>query len=121
YESLSKLQEFFMKWFNKERTKAVLTFPVVTAAMLTKNDDVEDKHFKEFLSKELSEGNSFFMYMSDTADSLSSCCRLRNVMDTTEFSYTLGAGGVSTGSINVITLNFNRLIQKGLDLKEQIQ
>ena len=35
--------------------------------------------------------------MSDNADSLSSCCRLRNEIQDNGFSYTLGAGGVSTG------------------------
>ena len=49
-----------------------------------------------------------------------SCCRLRNEVETKEFSYTLGAGGVATGSINVITLNMNRLIQDGRSLETEI-
>ena len=112
YESLAKLQECFMTWFNKERTKSILTFPVVTAAMLTDEEGkVKDKAFKKMLCKQLSEGNSFFNYMSDNASALSSCCRLRNEMEENVFSYSLGAGGISTGSMNVITLNYNRFIQ----------
>lgn len=74
YESVAKLQEFFMTWFNKERTKALLTFPVITAAILSEGDEPKDKDFSEMLSKQLSEGNSFFIYNSAKADSLSSCC-----------------------------------------------
>jgi len=74
YENVSKLQKFFMKWFNKEREKAVLTFPVITAATLTKDNQVYDKDFEDFCAEELSEGNSFFIYQSDNADTLSSCC-----------------------------------------------
>tara|TARA_R110002072_G_scaffold286113_1_gene451099 strand:- start:20574 stop:22442 length:1869 start_codon:yes stop_codon:yes gene_type:complete len=117
---IKKLQSFFMKWFNSEREKAVLTFPVVTAAMLVKDGEPKDAEFADMCATELSEGNSFFIYQSESADSLASCCRLRNEISDNTFSYSLGAGGVSTGSINVITLNMNRLVQKGHDLKTQI-
>jgi len=118
YSSLDKLQKFFMKWFNKERENAVLTFPVITAAMLTKDKKVYDVNFGNFCAEELSEGNSFFIYQSESADSLASCCRLRNEISDNTFSYSLGAGGVSTGSINVITINMNRLIQKDISLDD---
>ncbi|MFJ1328743.1 anaerobic ribonucleoside-triphosphate reductase [Capnocytophaga canimorsus] len=120
YESLDKIQKYFMKWFNNERKKAILTFPVVTAAMLTKDKRVYDENFANFCAEELSEGNAFFIYQSDNADSLASCCRLRNEISDNTFSYSLGAGGVSTGSINVITINMNRLYQKGLSLEKMI-
>ena len=121
WESLKRLQTFFMKWFNEERTKAVLTFPVVTAAMLVKEGKPVDTEFTEMLAEELSEGNSFFIYQSENADSLASCCRLRSEISDNTFSYSLGAGGVATGSINVITLNMNRLVQQGADIKEEVQ
>lgn len=113
YDSVSKLQDFFMDWFNRERTKAVLSFPVVTAAMLKEEESkkIVDLNFAQMCAKEMSRGNSFFIYMSDSPDSLASCCRLRNEFSDNTFSYTLGAGGVSTGSINVMTLNMNRFIQ----------
>ena len=121
YESLDKLQRFFMTWFNKEREETLLTFPVVTAALLTKDGKPRDKDLVSFLAKEMEEGNSFFIYMSDNADSLSSCCRLRSEVADNTFSYSLGAGGVSTGSLNVITINLNRVIQQGYDLEQIIR
>ena len=116
WSTLEKLQEFFMTWFNEERTRALLTFPVVTAAMLTdeKTKKPRDSRFAGMLAQEMSEGNSFFIYTSDKADSLSSCCRLRNELSDNTFSFTLGAGGIATGSINVVTMNVNRLVQNAL-------
>ncbi|OOH88033.1 anaerobic ribonucleoside-triphosphate reductase [Pasteurellaceae bacterium 15-036681] len=120
WQTTSELQIFFMKWFNQERTKAILTFPVVTAAMLTANGKCKDDQFADQMAQELAEGNSFFIYQSDNPDSLASCCRLRNEIADHTFSYSLGAGGVATGSINVITLNMNRLEQDGRDLVTEV-
>ncbi len=112
WEGLSWLQKRFMKWFNKERTKTLLTFPVETMALLTdENGECRDKEWGDFTAEMYSEGHSFFTYMSNNADSLSSCCRLRNEITDNGFSYTLGAGGVSTGSKSVLTINLNRCIQ----------
>ncbi|MCQ2073554.1 MAG: anaerobic ribonucleoside-triphosphate reductase [Bacteroidaceae bacterium] len=111
WDSLSWLQKRFMKWFNEERTKCVLTFPVETMALLTENGDVKDKEYGDFTAGMYAEGHSFFTYISDNADSLSSCCRLRNQITDNGFSYTLGAGGVSTGSKSVLTINLNRCVQ----------
>ena len=118
WDSLSWLQKRFMKWFNKERTKTMLTFPVETMALLVdKNGDCKDPEWGEFTAEMYSEGHSFFTYMSDNADSLSSCCRLRNEITDNGFSYTLGAGGVSTGSKSVLTINLNRCIQYAVNHK----
>ena len=117
WEGLSWLQKRFMKWFNAERLKSVLTFPVETMALLSKDGDVIDQEWGDFTAEMYAEGHSFFTYMSDNADSLSSCCRLRNEITDNGFSYTLGAGGVSTGSKSVLTINLNRCIQYAVNHK----
>jgi ribonucleoside-triphosphate reductase len=111
WDSLNWLQKRFMKWFNRERTRSILTFPVETMALLTENGEPKDSEYGDFTAEMYAEGHSFFTYMSDSADSLSSCCRLRNEIQDNGFSYTLGAGGVSTGSKSVLTINLNRCIQ----------
>ncbi len=111
WNSLSWLQKRFMRWFNQERTRAILTFPVETMALLSKDGDVLDQEYADFTAEMYAAGHSFFTYLSDNADSLSSCCRLRNEIQDNGFSYTLGAGGVSTGSKSVLTINLNRCIQ----------
>lgn len=116
-ESTYHLQKFFLSWFRQEREKELLTFPVVTAALLTDGaGGFKDTKFAQGLAEEQSKGLSFFVYMSDRVDSLASCCRLRNELADNTFSYTLGAGGVVTGSARVISLNINRICQKGVML-----
>ena len=114
WETLEQLQILFMNWFTEERKKEILTFPVVTAAMLIDKGTKKPKDgsFANTCTTLMSKGLSFFVYMSESADSLASCCRLRNELTDNTFSYSLGAGGVSTGSLQVITLNLNRFEQK---------
>ncbi len=112
WHSLNWLQKRFMKWFNQERTKTLLTFPVETMALLSEDGDIKDKEYADFTAQMYAECHSFFTYLSDNVDSLSSCCRLRNEIQDNGFSYTLGAGGVSTGSKSVLTINLNRCIQQ---------
>lgn len=123
YTSVKRLQEYFMQWFAEERTKELLTFPVLTAAYLVDKETRKpvDIGFEYCLAKSMSDGLSFFHYESDSADSLASCCRLRNELADNTFSYTLGAGGVSTGSYQVITINFNRLYYRGYSLIDVVQ
>ena len=111
WETTKELQKLFMKWFNAERLKNILTFPVETANMHTVNGQYSDSETADFMAEMWAEGASFFMYQSDSVDSLSSCCRLRNGIEDNTFSYTLGAGGIETGSKGVITLNLNRIVQ----------
>ena len=111
WESVSWLQKRFMKWFNHERLKNLLTFPVESLSLLNDGKDFVDKEWADFAAEMYAEGHSFFTYTSDSVDSLASCCRLRNGITENQFSYTLGAGGVATGSKCVMTINLNRLVQ----------
>lgn len=111
-----------MKWFNKEREKYILTFPVETMALLTDGaDDFMDKDYADFTAEMWADGHSFFCYLSDSPDSLSSCCRLRNSLkdldavdedhNHTTHQYSMGTASVSTGSKSVMSMNLPRLIQ----------
>ena len=122
WETLSWLQKHFMQWFNEERKSYVLTFPVETMALLTDgDDDFMDKEYADFTAQMWADGHSFFCYLSDSPDSLSSCCRLRNSLkdldnadeahNHTTHQYSMGTASVSTGSKSVMSMNLPRLIQ----------
>lgn len=114
WDSVNWLQKRFMNWFNEERTRKILTFPVETVNLLDDGHNYVDREWKDFVAEMWAKGHSFFVYRSDSVDSLSSCCRLRNELQDNTFSYTLGAGGVSTGSKCVMTINVNRLVQDAI-------
>jgi len=121
WEAIDYLQRLFMKFFNKLRTRQILTFPVETMAMVydPKTNDIIDKEYKDFTAEMYAEGHSFFTYISDSADSLASCCRLRNELAENTFNPTSGLTGVMTGSCNVITLNINRIVQDAINENPQ--
>ena len=111
WESLKWVQQEFMKWFNQERLRTILTFPVESVTLLFKDGKFEDEEMFEFVCEEYARGHSFFTYISDSVDSLSSCCRLKNKIQTKEFNFTNGNIGVQTGSKSVISFNLSRIIQ----------
>lgn len=113
WEAVDALQRMFMNWFNQWRLKQLVAFPVETMAMVydPKTGDIIDKDYKDLTAEMYSKGHSFFTYISDSADSLASCCRLRNELAENTFSPTSGMTGIKTGSANVITLNINRIVQ----------
>lgn len=111
WDSLNWLQKDFMHWLNQERLKCILTFPVVSVCLIYQNHKFVDEELANFATKEYSEGNSFFTYISDSADSLSSCCRLSSKISKPQFNFTNGQLSEMTGSKNVITLNLNRIMQ----------
>lgn len=126
WKTLDWLQKHFMNWFNAERSHYILTFPVETMALLTDGgDDYSDKDYADFTAEMWSKGHSFFCYISNSPDSLSSCCRLRNSLkdledredsehNHTTHQYSMGTASVATGSKSVMTINLNRLIQNAV-------
>ncbi len=111
WESINWLQKDFLHWLNQERLKCILTFPVVSGCLIYQDGKFVDEELAEFFAKEYAEGNSFFTYISDSADSLSSCCRLSSKIEKPQFNFTNGQLSEMTGSKNVITLNMNRIVQ----------
>ena len=111
WESFNWLQKDFLHWFNQERLKCILTFPVVSLCLIYQDNKFVDEDLYEFACQEYAEGNSFFTYISDSADSLSSCCRLSSKIEKPQFNFTNGQLSEMTGSKNVITLNLNRITQ----------
>ncbi|MGL5013981.1 MAG: anaerobic ribonucleoside-triphosphate reductase [Bacteroidales bacterium] len=123
WSSINKLQKLFVETLDKERDNGIITFPVVTFSMLTENGSPKDKEYHEYAAQQLNKGNSFFIYLSDNPDSISSCCRLANKTNFKEFANSSGVGGVKVGSVGVITIDFNRLYQtmNEQEIKEQIK
>lgn len=111
WDSLCWLQKEFVSWLNEERLKCILTFPVVSVCLIYQDGKFLDEDLYEFVCSEYAKGNSFFTYISDSADSLSSCCRLSSKLAKPQFNFTNGQLSEMTGSKNVITLNINRITQ----------
>ena len=74
WETFDWLQKEYLHWLNQERLKCILTFPVVSVALIYKDHKFVDENLFKYTCKEYAEGNSFFTYINDSPESLSSCC-----------------------------------------------
>ena len=111
WEAIDTLQRIFMALLRELRLKKPLTFPVTSVCMLHNNNECLDLKTKEWVCEEWAKGSSFFLYLSNNPNSVSSCCRVQNEITENTFSSTTGLTGIMTGSANVITLNINRIVQ----------
>lgn len=124
WKAVDTLQRIFVDLLIEIRTIKPCTFPVVTFALLYDENGYKDKEYEQFCADEWAKGSSHFLYHSNNADSLSSCCRVSNKITENTFSSTTGMTGVMTGSCNVITLNINRITQdyfRSITTKEGIE
>ena len=111
WEAVDTLQRIFMELLRELRLKKPLTFPVTSVCMLHNNEDCLDLETKNWICEEWAKGSSFFLYLSNNPNSVSSCCRVQNEITENTFNSTTGLTGIMTGSCNVITLNINRIVQ----------
>ena len=114
WKAIDKLQRIFMELLRELRLIKPLTFPVTSLCMLHDNNDCLDLETKKWAAEEWAKGSSFFMYLSNNPNSISSCCRVQNEIVDNTFNSTTGLTGIMTGSANVITLNLNRIIQNAI-------
>lgn len=73
---------------------------------------VEDQDFNSVYCFEVANANE--PYFTLPCGMITHNCRLRNELQDNTFSYTLGAGGVATGSKCVMSINVNRLVQNAI-------
>jgi ribonucleoside-triphosphate reductase len=95
----------YVEWFVEEieKTGFIFTFPVLTACLLLDVDGkVKDEEFLDWLSEVNSKYGMVNIYTSKSADSLSSCCRLRNDLG---YVNSFGSGGDGVGSVGVCAIN----------------
>lgn len=115
YESIAKLQEFYMRWFVDISKEQTFTFPVNTVNLYCDDDGkIHDEKFLNLVS-ELNCYNGTFNIFTGPLGVLSSCCRLRNDANKAGYQNSLGAGGISIGSHRVVTLNLAHIAYRSDD------
>ncbi len=118
YESIAKLQEFYMRWFVEISKEQTFTFPVNTVNFYCGDErKIMDEKFLDLVS-ELNCYNGTFNIFTGPLGFLSSCCRLRNDSNKAAYQNSLGAGGVSIGSHRVVTLNLAHIAYRSQDNEE---
>ena len=109
-EKFMEYQEEYLIFVRELKRKNFFTFPVTTASIIyTGGNEFDDSDFVKRLADINAEFGDVNVYISETADNLSSCCRLKNDTSLLEGNFnSIGGTSLSIGSIKVITQNLVR-------------
>jgi ribonucleoside-triphosphate reductase len=103
----------FMKVYQECHKKNMMTFPVISYALIYDYD--KGKFEDEEFAKKCSDMNCYWMdanfSVDDSVNSLSSCCRLRNDLNEINLGNfsSIGGSALEVGSVKVNSINLARL------------
>lgn len=108
-DELKQAQQWFMEQVSIIRTENMMTFPVLTFALIYKDGEFADEEFARWANKHnMKWGDSNFFFSQDVA-SLSNCCRLKSNIKDLGFFNSIGGTALSVGSVKVNTINLARI------------
>lgn len=108
-DEIIEFQKLYMKTMSDIRSENMMTFPVSTISLLYQNNDFVDKDFAEWAIRHNMKWSDSNLFVDDSVNSLSNCCRLKsNVRDLGYFN-SIGGTALKVGSVKVNTINLARL------------
>lgn len=118
-DDIMQHQKDFMKVVSKVRAQNMMTWPVLTYALLFRDGKfVNEETARWFCTHNMKWADSNF-FVSSTVDSLSNCCRLKsNVADLGYFN-SIGGTALEVGSVKVNTVNLARIAYEAAGDKEK--
>ena len=114
-ENLKRVQRLFVDVLIEQQTDNPFTFPVMTACQLkdAETGEILDKDWLDWIGEISVKNKLMNFYTSESADSLSSCCRLRNnlgsALTKNEYTNSFGVGGLNIGSHRVVAINLPQI------------
>lgn len=108
-DELIEYQKAFMEVLSKIRSKNVMTFPVMTYALLRDENGFVDEDFAKWCCKHNMKWADSNFFISDDINSLSNCCRLKSNIKDLGYFNSIGGTALEVGSVKVNTINLARL------------
>lgn len=102
-------QKEFMRVLSEVREQNVMTFPVMTFALLRKDGTFVDEDFAKWCCKHNMKWADSNFFISDDINSLSNCCRLKSNIKELGYFNSIGGTALEVGSVKVNTINLARL------------
>lgn len=102
-------QKAFMRVLSKIRNDNMMTFPVMTFALLRKDGKFVDEEFAKWCCDHNRRWADSNFFISDDINSLSNCCRLKSNIKDLGYFNSLGGTALEVGSVKVNTINLARL------------
>ncbi|MBR4316670.1 MAG: hypothetical protein IKP65_06895 [Alphaproteobacteria bacterium] len=109
-DEIVEYQKAFMNVVSKIRSTNMMTFPVLTFALLRHEDKTwGDEEFAKWCCQHNMKWADSNFFISSSVTSLSNCCRLVSDIDQLGYFNSIGGTALEVGSIKVNTINLARI------------
>lgn len=108
-EEVIEFQKWYMETMAEIRSENMFTFPVSTISLLRQNGEFVDKDFAEWAIKHNMKWSDSNLFVDDSVNSLSNCCRLKSDIRDLGYFNSIGGTALKVGSVKVSTINLARL------------
>lgn len=109
-DEFMEYQKAFMKVVSEIREQNMMTFPVLTFALLRNEDGTfADEEFAKWCCKHNMKWADSNFFISKDVTSLSNCCRLVSDVKNLGYFNSIGGSALEVGSIKVNTINLARI------------
>ena len=108
-EEIIEFQKWYMETMSDIRSENMFTFPVSTISLLYQNGKFVDPDFAEWAIKHNMKWSDSNLFVDDSVNSLSNCCRLKSDIRDLGYFNSIGGTALKVGSVKVSTINLARL------------
>lgn len=108
-EEVIEFQKIFMEVMSECRSHNMMTFPVNTISLLRQNGKFVDEDFAKWACAHNMKWSDSNLFVDDSVNSLSNCCRLKSNIEDLGFFNSIGGTALKVGSVKVSTVNLARL------------
>lgn len=108
-DGILEYQKAFMKIAADVRAANVMTFPVLTVALLRENGEFVDQETAKYYCEHNMRWADSNFFISSSVNSLSNCCRLKSNIEDLGYYNSIGGTALEVGSVKVNTINLARI------------
>ena len=108
-EEIIEFQKIYLEVMAKIRYSNMFTFPVQTISLLRQNGKFVDEDFAKWAIEHNREWSDSNLFVDDSINSLSNCCRLKSDIRDLGYFNSIGGTALKVGSVKVSTINLARL------------
>ena len=108
-EEIIEFQKWYMEVMSDIRSSNMFTFPVSTISLLRQNGKFVDEEFAKWAVKHNMKWSDSNLFIDETVNSLSNCCRLKSNIEDLGYFNSIGGTALKVGSVKVNTINLARI------------
>ena len=108
-EEIIEFQKIYLEVMAEVRHSNMFTFPVQTISLLRQNGKFVDEDFAKWAIEHNREWSDSNLFVDDSVNSLSNCCRLKSDIRDLGYFNSIGGTALKVGSVKVSTVNLARL------------